>query len=91
MEIERSLLSSVQEFSQSALTTRSRRPCAKRNSRKHTDRPSNRVVTHQKIMKELQKLEYRLYLHLKFDEIQKDYLTQTLVFFAGVELKKTPA
>ena len=33
-----------------------------------------------------------LYLQFKFGEIQKDDLTQTLVFLAGVELKlKTPA
>ena len=29
-----------------------------------------------------------VYLQLKFDEIQNDYLTQTLVFLAGVEMKK---
>ena len=29
-----------------------------------------------------------MHLKLKFDELQKDYLTQTLVFLAGVELKK---
>ena len=28
------------------------------------------------------------YLQFKFDEVQNDYLTQTLVFLAGVELKK---
>ena len=29
-----------------------------------------------------------LCLQLKFDEIQNDYLTQTLVLLAGVEFKK---
>ena len=29
-----------------------------------------------------------VYLQLKFDETQNDYLTQTLVFLAGVELRK---
>ena len=29
-----------------------------------------------------------IYLQLKFDEIQNYYLTQTLIFLAGVELKK---
>ena len=29
-----------------------------------------------------------VYLQLKFDKIQNDCLTQTLVFLAGVELKK---
>ena len=29
-----------------------------------------------------------VYLQLKNDEIQKDYLTETLVFSAGDELKK---
>ena len=29
-----------------------------------------------------------VYLQLKFDEIKNDYLTQTLVFLVGVELKK---
>ena len=29
-----------------------------------------------------------VHLHLKFDELQKDYLIQMLVFLAGVELKK---
>ena len=28
------------------------------------------------------------YLQLNFNEIQNDYLTQTLVFLSGVELKK---
>ena len=31
------------------------------------------------------------YLQLKFDEIEKDYFTQTLVFLAGIELKKYSA
>ena len=32
------------------------------------------------------------HLQLKFDEIENDFLTQTLVFSAGVELKEeTPA
>ena len=29
-----------------------------------------------------------MYLQLKFDEVQSDYLTKTLVFLAGVELKE---
>ena len=29
-----------------------------------------------------------LYLLLKFEEIQNDYLTQTLVFLAAIEFKK---
>ena len=32
-----------------------------------------------------------VYLQLKIDEIQNDYLIQTLVFLAGVEMRKTPA
>ena len=28
---------------------------------------------------------------MKFDEMQNDYLAQTLVFLAGVDLKKTPS
>ena len=29
-----------------------------------------------------------MYLEIKFDEIQNNYLTQTLVFLAGVKMKK---
>ena len=40
-------------------------------------------------MNELQKTEALIvYLQLKFDEIQNDYLSQTLVFLAEVGMKK---
>ena len=40
-------------------------------------------------MNELLKLEYRLlYIQLEFDEMQNDYLNQTLEFLVGVERKK---
>ena len=62
-----------------------------RNNEKYIDRQLNFVTTVEKIVNELWKLEYRLCiyrLYVKFDEIQTDKLTQTLIFLAGVELKK---
>ena len=64
-----------------------------RSNEKYIDRRSNFVTTdknnHEWIVKFLVSIAY---LYLKFDEIQNDYLTQTLAFLAGVELKKvTPA
>ena len=42
-------------------------------------------------MNEVKTRVSNVYQQLKFDEIQNDHLTQTLIFLAGVELKKIPA
>ena len=58
--IEPAVLSSVEKLKQSGVTTRPRRPYAKQNSGKYIDWRPNGVMTTQKIMNELQKLEYQL-------------------------------
>ena len=65
----------------------------KDNSQNHIDRRSNDVVTDQENYEWAVKTRESIaYIQFKFDEIQNGYFTQTLVFLAGVELKKiTPA
>ena len=61
--IEPVLLSLAEEKKQSALTTQPRKHIPSRNNGKYVDSRSNCVTTGRKIMNELQKLEYRLYIN----------------------------
>ena len=75
---EPALLYSSEELKQRALTARPRSHFSNRNKEKYLDRRSNNVTTDQKHMNEPQ--NSILYLQLKFDEIQNDYLTKTRIF-----------
>ena len=88
-EIECALLFSTEGLKQSELTTRTRRHISNLNNGKYIDRRSNSVTTDQNVIDDLKKTRILIvYLQLKFDEIQNDYLTQALVFLARVDLKK---
>ena len=59
------------------------------NNGKYVDRQCNSVVSRQKNHIRAVKTRVTIvYVQLKFDESQDDYLTQTLVYLTGVELKK---
>ena len=83
--IEPALQSSTEELNQSALTTSLRGPWASRNSWKHIKGHSYLLENHEWAVNTRASI---VYPQLKFDEIQNNYLTQTLVFSAEIELKK---
>ena len=73
-------VSSVERLEHSVLNARPLRPFSNRNNGKYVDRRSNAIVTHQKMRNELLKSRVSIvYLQLNFNEIQNDYLVQTLV------------
>ena len=92
-EIGSTLLSSADRLKHSVVNTRPRRHFCNRNNGKYVDRRSNSITIGQKIRNKLFKTRVSIvYLQFKFDETQNGYFTQTMVFLAGVELKKsTPA
>ena len=86
--IKPTILFSAEGPKLSAVTTQPWRHISNRNSGKYTDRLSRFYhwrENHEWVVKIRVSIAY---IQLKFDEIQNDYLTQTLVFLAGVELKK---
>ena len=85
--IEAARLSSVEELNQSVLTIRLWKTSGKINSKKCIDKRSNghSPDNHEWRVKTWLSIAC---LQFKFNEVQNDYLAQTLVHFAGVMLKK---
>ena len=80
------------DLKQSALTDRAYKCFFIRSNEKYIGRRYNFVTTGKENQEFVVKTGLSIvYLQIMFDEIQKDTLTEILVFLEGVKLKKTQA
>ena len=88
MRIETYLRTTAEKQNRNVLIIRPRNPSGKLNREEYRDRRCNGVIIHEKNHeRDVIPRESIAYIQHKINELQKDYVTLTLVVLAGVDLK----